>query len=169
MSTLSTALKEAYARSKTSTRHLAAIEIILPATLEQPPLRFVNYDNDIEIPASSGIFYTGLAMDISEPESGAEPDDKVSVKLDGVPGTIQFFINSAIRTGSNIPVNMTPFAFNLQTETVIGDVIGTYNFLLLKAQYNDQAVVLELGHVSPTNQPFPGVKYSPANSAELYR
>jgi hypothetical protein len=161
LSDLSPALKEAYARSATSTRHLVALHLTLPGS----DLYLVNYDDDIDV---DGQRYVGVAMDISEPESGAEPDDKVSVRIDGTPGTIQYLINAAIGSGGNIPCSMKPFAFNLSTETVIG-VLGTYEFLLLKATYNDQAVQIELGHISPTNQPFPGVKYDPINSPELFR
>jgi hypothetical protein len=161
LSDLSPALKEAYARSATSTRHLVALHLTLPGS----DLYLVNYDDDIDV---EGQIYIGVAMDITEPESGAEPDDKVSVRIDGTPGTIQYLINAAIGSGGNIPCSMKPFAFNLSTETVIG-VLGTYEFLLLKATYNDQAVQIELGHISPTNQAFPGIKYDPLNSPELFR
>jgi hypothetical protein len=164
MSDLPQALKEAYARSTSSTRHLVALELV-HNSFPGGAIYVVNYDSDIVV---SGDIYVGLAMDITEPESGSEPGDKVSVRLDGVTSGIQFWINSAIQTATNIPVNMRPFAYNIKTNTVIG-VMGTYPFLLLRAQYNDQAVVLDLGHVSPTNQPFPGIKYSPQNSPELYR
>jgi hypothetical protein len=163
LSDLSPALKEAYARSATSTRHLVGLHLTLPGS----DLYLVNYDNDIE-GLGDGQRYVGVAMDISEPESGTDPDDKVSVRIDGTSGEIQYLINSAIGLGGNIPCSMKPFAFNLSTETVIG-VIGTYEFLLLKATYNDQAVQIELGHISPTNQAFPGIKYDPLNSPELFR
>jgi hypothetical protein len=161
LSDLSPALKEAYARSATSTRHLVALHLTLPGS----DLYLVNYDSDIDV---EGQLYVGVAMDITEPESGAEPDDKVSVRIDGTPGTIQYLINSAIGSGGNIPCSMKPFAFNLSTETVIG-VLGTYEFLLLKSTYNDQTVQIELGHISPTNQKFPGISYDPINSPELFR
>lgn len=164
MSDLSQALKEAYARSSSSTRQLAAVTLT-HYTFPGGAIYVVNHDSDLTV---DGDLYTGLAMDVTEPESGTEPDDKISIKLDGVAGTLQFFINNAIRTATNIPVTLKLFAFNMQTETVI-DVAGSYNYLLLRAQYDAQSVVLELGHISPTNQAFPGVKYSPANSPELYR
>lgn len=166
MSSLSEALKEAYARSSSSTRQLAAVT--LTHSTFNPPvgaIYIVNHDSDIYV---DGNLYVGLAMDVNEPESGTEPDDKVSIRLDGVAANMQFWINGAIRTATNIPVQLKLFAFNMKEETVI-DVAGTYEFLLLRAQYDAQAVVLELGHISPTNQPFPRTMYSPLNSPELYR
>lgn len=164
MSDLDQALKEAYARSRTSTRQLVALEM-LHYTFPGEGILLVNYDSDITL---DNKLYSGIGMEAAEPESGTEPDDKVTIRLDGVTGEMQYWINSAIVTSSNITVFMRPFAFNTQTESIIGTV-GAYEFLLLKAQYNEQTVVLELGHVSPTNQPFPGVKYTPENSPELFR
>ena len=163
MSAISDALKEAYARSSSSTRQLAAIEITLPDPL--PDLHFVNYDNDIYLNDQT---YVGVAMEAETPESGAEPDNKAMLRIDGAQGDLQYFINAAVSTGENIPVKMTPFAYNVKTEEVIGD-LGELDFLLLKCQYNDRVVTLELGHVAPTNMPFPSVFYDPLNSPELYR
>lgn len=164
MSNLSLALKEAYARSSSSTRQLAAVTLT-HAQFPGGAIYVVNHDSDLQV---EGDIYTGLAMDVNEPESGTEPDDKVAIRMDGVAGDFQFWINAAIRTATNVPVTLKLFAFNMANETVIG-VAGSYEFLLLRATYDAQAVVLELGHISPTNQPFPGIKYSPANSPDLYR
>ena len=164
MGNLSQALKEAYARSSSSTRQLSAVTLT-HNTFPGGAIYIVNHDSDVTV---DGNLYTGMAMEVNEPESGTEPDDKVAIRIDGVAGTMQFWISSAIRTATNIPVQLKLFAFNMVDETVI-DTVGTYDFLLLNAQYDAQTVVLEIGHISPTNQSFPGIFYTPDNSPELYR
>ena len=156
--------QESFARSRTSTGLLCALEM-LHSTFPGQGIYLCNYDSDIFL---DGNLYTGIGMEASEPDSGTEPDDKISVRLDGVTGEMQYWINSAIITGTNIKVNMRSFAYNKALNQVIGDA-NLYKFLCLKAQYNDQAVILQLGRVSPTNQSFPSVRYTPANSPELYR
>jgi len=164
LSDLSEALKEAYARSDSNTRQLVAIEM-LHAEFPGGAIRLVNYDSDITVDSET---YVGVAMDVAEPESGTDPGDKVALRIDGVDTDMQYWINRAISTATNISVSMRPFAFNLSNDTVIG-IVGTYNYLLLKAQYNDQVCVVDLGNISPTNQPFPSVRYTAYNSPELFR
>lgn len=168
MGDLSTALRQAYARSDTDTRHLLALEI-LHAEMPGGALRYVNHDYDINV---GGNLHVGLAMSLKEPEIGSEPDNKVKVRIDGTPGIMQFYINKAIKTdvveGGTIQANIRPFAFNMQSRSVI-DVVGTFNFLVTAAEYDMEAVVLTLGHVAPTNLTFPNRRYSPLEYKYLYR
>lgn len=164
MSDLSQALKEAYARSDSETRHLIAVELqhnVFPGGA----LRIVNHDTDITI---SSDIYVAHAMQAKEPELGSEPDNKIKIRIDGTPGTFQYWIAAAIDTASPVYADIRPFAFNMRTEAVI-DVVGTYSFLVTKAEYDMTACVLTLGHVSPTNVPFPGKKYDPITYPALFK
>lgn len=161
---LSQALKEAYARSDSQTRHLTAVEL-QHATFPSGVIRMVNHDKDVTVLTE---VYTAHAMDTKDPEVGSEPDNKIKIRIDGTPGTFQYWISNAIDTTDPVYADVIPFAFNIQSETVI-DVVGTYSFLVTKVDYSMTSCVLTLGHVSPTNMPFPGKKYDPVTYPALYR
>lgn len=162
MSDLSTALKEAYARADTHTLHLVGLELANAAT---GTLRYVNYDSDITI---SGIPHTAMGMEISEPEIGTEPSNKVQIRIDGAATSMQYYINGAVDAGINISATVRPLAYNVQTSTVI-DVVGAFEFKVLQAKYDMSACLLVLGHTSPTNQTFPGKRYDPLTYPNLFR
>ena len=170
MSNLSEGLKQAYARSDSYTRHLVAVEF-QHAAFDQSAgyIRVVNFDSDITLPQPDGdTTYVGHAMEVREPAVGSDPDEKVRLQIDGTPGTFQFWISKAIATADPVRVDLRPFAFNMKTQSVI-DIVGVYKFLVTSAEYDMSATVLSLGHVSPTNVPFPGIKYSPESHPALYR
>jgi hypothetical protein len=164
MSNLPQALKEAYARSKSSTRHLLAIEL-QHSTFPSGVLRWVNYDTDLTV---DGDIYVGHAIEMREPAVGAEPDEKMKVVIDGVPGSVQFWINNAIQSSTNIYADVRPFAFNMDTESVI-DIVGVYSFVVSKVSYDMTQVQLTMGHLSPTNMAFPNRKYDPLTYPALFR
>lgn len=165
MSNLSQALKEAYARSKTSTRHLLAIELQHSTFPNSGVLRWVNYDTDLTV---DGALYVGHAMQMREPATGSEPDEKMKIEIDGVPGSVQFWMNNAIQSSTNIYADVRPFALNMDTETVI-DIVGVYSFIVSKVSYDMTKVQMTLGHLSPTNMPFPNRRYDPVTYPALFR
>lgn len=162
--TLPQALIEAYNRAGTSTRHLMALDF-QHALFPDGHIRIVNHDKPITLLSEA---YAAHAMLITEPEVGTEPDNSVSMKIDGVPGTFQFWVSAAINDGTPIYVDMIPFAYNLDTNGVIG-VTGTYKFKVISAAYDMTSVNLKLGHQAPTNMPFPGKFYSPATHPGMYK
>lgn len=164
---MSEALKQAYARSDSSTRHLIAVDLQHSTFDQAGHLRLVNHDDQIEVP-TGGDLYLPHAMEAREPAGGSEPDEKVKLRIDGTSGAFQFQINRAIETGVPVYVDFKPFAFNMTAKTVIG-VVGTYEFILMSAEYNMTTTMLSLGHVSPTNITFPGIKYTPESHPNLYQ
>lgn len=162
--TLSTAVKEAYVRADTFTRHLMAVDL-KHSTFPDGHIRIINYSQDITIGADT---YAPHAMQSTEPEVGHEPDNKVKLQIDGVSGTFQFWLAGAIKSNEAVYADMRPVVYNLKTDTVI-DVAGVYPFMLLEAQYSMTACTLTLGHISPTNLPFPGKRYSPESHPMMYK
>jgi len=164
MTDLSTVALEALARSDTTTRHLIAQEMRNDA-FPGGALRVVNYDYDITI---SGNPYTGMAMDTQMPELGTEPDNEIRLRMDGVGGTMQFYLNQANDQGKPVYVTMFSLLFNVETETIV-DIMGTWEYELKAVQYDMSSVMPQLGNVSPSNQPFPRLKYSASSHPALYR
>lgn len=163
MPNLSAALLQAYARSESSTRHLIGVEM-LHAFFPGGRLAFVNYDDGISL---DSVFHTGMAMEVKEPESGGQPANVVEIRIDGTPGTFQQYINGAVQTGDPVHVNFRPFAYNMTTRSII-DIVGTFPFLVTQADYDMTTCILQLGHVSPTNQKFPNVRYTAESHPGMY-
>ena len=164
MTDLTTVALEALARSSTTTRHLIAIEMRNTA-FPGGVLRTVNYDFDITVDSKS---YVGMAMDTQIPEVGTEPDNEVRLRMDGVGGTMQFYLNQANDQGEPVYATLTSFLYNVATETVI-DVMGAWEYELKAVQYDMSSVMPQLGNVSPSNQSFPRLKYSATSHPALYR
>lgn len=164
MSVLDQALQEAYARSSTSTRHLLAAEL-QHSTFPGGVIRIVNYHQDLTV---DGDLYVGHAMDVKEPATGTEPSEKAKLVIDGVSGDMHFFLNAAVVTDTAVYADIIPFAINTDNAGVIGTV-GRYSFKVLKANFDMNNVALELGHLSPTNMPFPSLRYDPVTYPYLFR
>ena len=164
MADLSAALREAYARADTYTRHLVALELT-NATFPGGAIRYVNFDRDLFI---DNEIYTAMAMELREPEVGTDPANKVKVRIDAVAGEMQYYINAGVQSGTLIKATLRPFAFNMKTQSVI-DIVGRFPYKVTQAQYDMKAAVLTLGHVSPTNQPFPNKRYTADKYPYLFR
>ena len=164
MTDLSTVALEALARSDTTTRHLMALELS-NAAFQNGAIRVVNFDFDITL---HGNPYTGMAMDTQVPEVGTEPDNEVRLRMDGVGGTMQFYLNQANDQGTPVYALITSFLFNVETETIV-DIMGTWEYELKATQYDMSSVMPQLGNVSPSNQAFPNLKYSATSHPALYR
>lgn len=164
MTDLSTVALEALARSDTTTRHLIAQEMRNPA-FPAGAIRTVNYDYDISI---NGDPYVGIAMDTQIPEVGTDPDNEIRLRMDGIGSTMQFYMNQANDQGEPVFVTLISLLFNIETETIV-DIMGTWEYELKAVQYDMSSVMPQLGNVSPTNQSFPGIKYSATSHPALYR
>lgn len=165
MSDLSQALREAYSRSDSSTRHLVALELLHPL-FPGGALRNVGWDSDVSV---GGNLYIGLGMEIQQPDYSTEPATSVKVRVDGVPGTYQFYINNALSNSSQVvSAQITALAYNTTTQSVI-DYQAPFAFKLMKAEYNMESVILTLGWPAPTNMPFPAMKYDAANFPYLFK
>lgn len=164
MSNLSEALKEAYARSETATRHLMALEL-QHSEFPGGVIRVVNYHKDLYV---DGGLYVAHAMEATEPAVGSEPAEKATIVIDGVSGDMHFFLNAAVITGTAVTADLRPFALNTDTDAVI-DVIGVFSLKVLKASFDMTKVNIELGHAAPTNIPFPGKRYDPVTYPYLYK
>lgn len=160
---MSQAVKEAYVRADTFTRHMITVDLI-HSVFPDGHIRIVGHDQDVFV---DGETYAPHAMESMEPEVGHEPDNSVKVRIDGVPGTIQFWISAAIKNTTPVYADMRPVVYDMKNEQVI-DVSGVYQFLVTEAEYSMTAVVLKLGHISPTNLPFPGKRYNPKQYPMLY-
>ena len=161
--TYSAAALEAIARSENSTRHLMGVEF-LHSTFDGGAIRIVNYDFDIPIDGNS---YAGMAMDTMIPEIGAEPDNDVRLHIDGVAGSMNFFLNRAAQYDEPVLVNLKSLLYNVVTESTI-EVIGRFAYELKAAQFDMTSVMPQIGNISPTNQPFPNIKYNALSHPALY-
>lgn len=164
MTDLTTVALEALARSDTTTRHLMGVEMLNNA-FPGGAIRVVNYDYDVSL---NGDNYTGMAMDTQIPEVGSEPDNEVRLRIDGVGGTMQFYLNQANDQGQPVFVNLTSFLYNVKTESVV-DIMGVFDYELKATQYDMSSIMPQLGKVSPSNQTFPRFKYSASTHPALYR
>lgn len=162
--TMSIAIQEAYVRADTFTRHLIAVDL-QHTVFPDGHIRMVNHDQDVTV---DGDTYSPFAMQSQEPELGHEPDNKVKIRIDGVPGSFQFWITAAVQSSTSVRADLRPVVYNIRDEIVI-DFIQPYQFLVTEAEYNLTSCVLTLGHVSPTNLPFPGKRYTPKSHPMLYR
>jgi hypothetical protein len=161
---MSIAIREAYVRADTFTRHLMAVDL-QHEVFPDGHIRIVNHDQDVTV---DGATYAPFAMQTQEPELGHEPDNKVKIRVDGVPGTFQFWIASAVKSTTSVRADLRPVVYNIKDSVVI-DFIQPYQFMVTEAEYNMTACVLTLGHIAPTNMPFPGKRYSPASHPMLYK
>ena len=160
----SAAALEAIARSENSTRHLMGVEFLHSTFDGGGAIRIVNYDYDISIDGNS---YTGMAMDTMIPEIGAEPDNDVRLRIDGVAGSINFFLNRAAQYDEPVLVNIKSLLYNVVAESTI-DIIGRFSYEMKAAQFDMLSVMPQIGNISPTNQPFPSLKYNALSHPALY-
>lgn len=160
---LSPTLASAYTGGKSYIRHLVGVEF-LNSHLTGGAVRIVNYDDDISV---GGNTHTGLAMEIREPEVGDQAANDVLIKIDAVQGQLQFWLNAVNIFDEPTLVNLRPFAYNVNTSSVI-EVVGTFEFNLKKADFGMTQIVITLGHIGLTNQPFPKVRYNQESHPDLY-
>lgn len=160
---LSPTLSSAYTGGKTYVRHLIGMEFI-NSNLAGGPVRIVDYDQDISV---GGNTHTGMAMQISEPELGHEPANDLTANIDATQGQLQYWLNIMNIFDEATIVNVRPFAYNTNTETVI-EVVGTYEYNLLKHRINMRQIVVTLGKLSPSNMPFPRILYTQDTHPDLF-
>ena len=162
----SAAALEALARSENSTRHLMGVAFHHSTFTEfGGVIRIVNYDYDIS--NIDGDTYTGMAMETMIPETGAEPSNDVRLRIDGVAGSMNFFLNRAAQYDEPVLVDLKSLLYNVVNESVI-EVIGRFYYEMKAAQFDLTSVMPQIGAISPTNQPFPGIKYNALSHPALY-
>lgn len=170
--TISTAIKEAYARAGSSTTHRIALE--LRHYTWPSPARVIDHTEPVSLtleagaPANAGqtVTFSPVGMNVQEPKVGVEPASDMEIELDGVPGSFHSLFDAANSTGT--PIDATIRAVALNGETVIG------SFAPYHLQVKHVAVMLEkisvtLGRISPVNLKFPNDKYSPDKYPQLYK
>lgn len=160
---LSPTLASAYTGGKSYMRHLMGVEF-LNSHLTGGAVRIVNYDDDISV---GGNTHTGLAMEAIQPEIGDQATNDIVLKIDAVQGQLQFWLNAVNIFDEPTLVNLRPFAYNVNTSTVV-DVVGTFATSLKKADFSMTQIVITLGQIGLANQAFPKVKYHQDTHPDLY-
>jgi hypothetical protein len=169
---LTPAQKQAYARAHTSTIELNALE--LRHTTFPTPLRIVSHKQDISItheasaPAnpSESVLYTALGFSFKGSAVNNEPDSTVSIRVDGVSGAVQSYLNVANLSYVPIEASMRPFSYDTVAQSV-GEVMGVYHLQVRHIRMNKTSVSLTLGYTNSANRTFPYVFYTADNSPGL--
>jgi hypothetical protein len=170
---LSAAVKEAYARAGSTTRHLISIEF-LHSTFPSP-LRLVGFDKPILItleasaPVNPGqsVAFTGIGMEGQEPAFDGETDPQMSVRLDGVSGQLNPLFAGAITTEEPIRAIVRTIAYNVATDATIG-IAGIYDLQVNAVNFDLLSVTVSMSFINVANVDFPRIKYSPDSHPSLY-
>lgn len=171
---MSQAIKEAYARAGSTTVHKMALELRHPQW--PAPARMIDHASNIMLtlepgaPANPGqsVVFTGVGMDILEPELGAEPTAEMTITIDGVAGSMHALLEAAAVTLDPIDATLRAVALDTANDAVIG-TMTPYHLQLKSSAINLTTVQLTLGRIAPVNMTFPRRRYAPDTYPQLYR
>lgn len=170
--TLTDAQKQALARAHSSTMLLWTVELrhsTFPA-----PIRLVQFTEDVThtleasapADASSAVLFAATAFRFREPDISTEPDNTVTMQVDGVPGTVQPLIITANATSEPVEATCRALAYDVAGKTVTAG-LSIYHLQVRHIRTTKTSVALSMGHTNSANQPFPRSTYTPETNPGL--
>jgi len=165
---LTPAQKEAYARANTSTVHLWALEFRHPTFTA--PIRLVQHKDNISLtleasaPVDAGTLqeFTGLAFELQEPTNDTDPDNSLSMQVDGVNGAVLPLLTLANQSYIPIDCTLRAFSYEVVTQTP-GELLAILHLQVRHMSVNKTSLGVQLGYTNAANRKFPFIDYT-ANS-----
>lgn len=170
---LNAAVREAYARAGSTTRHLMSVEF-LHSTFPSP-LRLIGFDRPVTITLESSapenpgqaVLFSPIGIEGQEPAFDGETDPQMALRLDGVSGQLNPLFAGAITTEIPIRAIVRTVAYDVASNVVI-DVAGIYDLEVVSAKFDLLSVSVGMAFVNAANVDFPRIKYSPETHPSLY-
>ena len=172
---MSQATIEAYARANSKVKQLYCIELRNPNINGAAILRLVDHHVDVEItleanaPFGAGqtAIFVPRAMAILQPKQSDEPNSPYTFTLDAVDAELQSGFYNARQGGHPLYCTVRAVAYDVIAEAPIDNAAWVLN---LEAQtvINGNQVVLTLGYLHASDEPYPNKLYNPRTHGGLY-
>ena len=165
--------KQAYARASNQIMSLWAVEF-RHSTFDTDEVRIINHDGDIAhtlestapVDASTSVTFTGIAFEFESPAISDEPVTGVSMRVDGVSGTLQPYLAAASQTTEPIECTLRELLYDTQSNTVLHQP-STFHMRVITSSSSMVSVSIELARLNSANQPFPNEFYTAASNPGL--
>lgn len=169
MTTLDQAVKEAVANAGNTVIGIVGLELIHSLFPDDGSganvIRYVQHDTDVTF---HGKLFIGIGMEGAMPPVGTEPGNELTIRLDSVERSFQYYVNLAIERNEVIDILAHSIVYDVKTEQVIG-VARSVAYQVKRVQYDLASATIVAGATEPSNMKIPVLRYLPSSHPALYR